>query len=329
MADDSGHEHISIVRFLKQWLDIWAINAAAKTLPVGVVPENSNVEAERILCRSDFLSVADIPKPEFTFSSAHDFAFASLRPTSLAANNNLVRGKYFPAAQPSGTVFLVHGWNAEYHYSLGFPRIARHLNRAGLNALMIELPFHCQRRPRTPGVPHNFISEDVALMLKLVEQSLADFQAALHWANETSSLPIAIWGFSLGAWLTGLFCTVSTLPRAAVLSIPVTRMDLAIDQLAFCEPVRRALKTRPLDLSPLNLEKRMPRLAPSNILLVESTYDCFVPSETIADLSRAWRSPAHARVTQSHISILLSRAETKARVGWLKEKLIQPNTAAS
>jgi dienelactone hydrolase len=308
-----------VFRGFKQALDRWAIGAAAATLQPTIPRPDLKAAADLILRNPNFLAVADVRIPELTFSSKYRFSFPSPRTTPSNANN-IVHGQLFRSRKPSlGTVLLVHGWNAEVHYKHGLPRAAWKLNDAGFDAMLIELPFHAQRRSIEPGIPRNFISEDLALMLRLVEQSLADFQAALLWTTRTSGKPCAVWGFSLGAWLTGLYCTVSKLPHAAVLTTPVSRMDLAIEQLAFCEPVRRGLACAPLDFSLLNLEKRSPMIPSARVLIAESGYDVFVPANTLQVLKQAWGNPAHITYAQSHISILLSARHTADVAEWLKK----------
>lgn len=286
------------------------------------MPPDLKRQVEGILGDPNFLSVSDVAAATVQFSDARHFTFRSPRVVSAAANNNVVHGKYFPAARNSvGTVLLIHGWNAEYHYTYGLPWVAHHLNKAGLDGLMIELPFHSHRRPRAADIPANFISEDIPLMLRLVEQSLADFQAALLWAEQKSGGPVAVWGFSLGAWLAGLFCTESKAAAAAVLTTPVVRMDLTIEQLEFCEPIRRAMKDTPLELGSLNLAERQPRTEASRVLVVESVYDEFVPRETIHDMTEAWGGVETWSVPHGHISILCSGKVSLRTARWLREKL--------
>lgn len=303
--------------FLKRQLDYWAIRDAAKAVACSPVREGSQREATRLLESPDFLSMNSIRPAKPLFAGHSDFTFRSLRPVSTSIQNNLVHGKFFPASKPRGTVLLIHGWNAEYHYFKGLPRIAARLNDANFSAILVELPFHAHRRPQDSSLPANFINSDLPLMLQLVDQSLADLQSLLLWAQETTGQPCALWGYSLGAWLAGLLCTVSTAPYAAILTTPVTRLDLAIESLSFCEPIRHALKKEPLDFSPLNLAFRSLQIPRERVRIEEGIYDGFVPGQTIEELRQAWRLNAGVLCPHGHISILMSRRIPRQTISWL------------
>ncbi len=302
--------------FLKRSLDRWAIRVAAKTVECGKIPANLQEQTESILNDPRFLSVDDVRPAEVKFVDQNQFTFESRR--KVAAVNDVVKGKWFQTNEKSrGTVLLVHGWNAELYYQHLLPKVAVELNRGGFDAVMIELPYHAQRHPRNPTLPRNFISGDLPFMLKLIGQAVADCHAVMLWAQMRTGNPAAIWGYSLGAWLAGLLCTVSTSPYAALLATPVSRLDLAIAQLAFCEPIREALKVAPVDMPELNLNERRLQVPAERVQVLQSAYDCFVPGETVEELERAWRVRKRTNVPQSHISVLLSGKVTRKMVEWL------------
>jgi len=144
--------------------------------------------------------------PELEFSGPQDFHFPSWI-QSRWQENNQVHGRLFRAgtdwnAKPS--VIFLHGWNAEQQYRWQFPRLARHLVRAGVNVALIELPYHGHRRPRQADAIQNFISYDLLHMLEAARQSVADTQALLTWLRAQGSPSVGLWGVSLGAWLSGL-----------------------------------------------------------------------------------------------------------------------------
>jgi len=216
----------------------------------------------------------------------------------------------------------VHGWNAELHYLYVLPRVARSLNRRGINAVLMELPLHLQRRPpRNSLCVRDFISDDLATMLRATTQALADFHALALWAREQGCSNIALWGFSLGGWLAGLYISGNTLASHAVLTTPIIDLERGVRELSFCHPVRSAIADAKFDLSKLNLSRQKPNIPPDRIRVCQSEYDLFVPNETYARLAKSWNLPPPAVCKQSHLSVLISRTSMRATVDWLSEKL--------
>jgi dienelactone hydrolase len=321
-----------VLRILAQWLDRCAIKAATKTVREGFATPR-NACAGELLNNPDFFRNLTSEAPNPVFSSAHDFHFGSQAPVGPKAND-IVHGKYFPARrnrpgegtgptgeERKGAVLLVHGWNAEMQYRVGFPRMAGRLNKLGLGTAMIELPFHSQRTPTEPDVPRNFICDDLLLMLNATRQCLQDLHSTALWLKKEGYGQVFIWGFSLGAWLAGLLVCFTQAVDGAVLVTPVARMDRAIQELAFCGPIRSALRTHPLDVTALNLTANYPLIPRENILIVQSGHDLFVGGESVNELWEKWGKPERWKVKHGHISILGSTKEL-ARMGrWVEARV--------
>lgn len=263
--------------------------------------------------------------PEFVAGPEGHFQFRSAAPVRFEQSNT-VHGRFFPAAgewQERATVVIVHGWNAELHYLYGCPALAKGLNKRGVNAILLELPFHLQRRPRGEGALTDFISDDLVSMLEAARQALADIEGLLLWARARGCPRTAVMGFSLGAWLAGLHTTESGTADAVALVTPVSDMDAAVRTLPFCYPIRAALGRQPVSLAPLNLTSRAPKVAAGAILTVESEYDLFVPHATCEDLARRWKLTQRRLVKESHLSVLASRKAMGMTLDWLQARLVR------
>jgi pimeloyl-ACP methyl ester carboxylesterase len=307
-----------MIGFLVRPLDRLAIRGAMAS--VTVVDAGGDIAAaEELLSRPDLFSASVEPARDITFTSAHDFQFASPM-DSPWHENRIVHGKLFRAGKQwrrKPTVILLHGWNGELGYWRQFPYLAWRLNRHGLNAAMFELPYHAQRKPQARDAIRNFISHDLRCMIEATQQALADARALLGWLEEQGSPAVGFWGISLGAWLTGLLACHEARSRFAVLMTPVNRMDRAIRELAFCEPIRRSLRDTSICLDPLNLLSYRPLVSANQILLIQSRYDLFAPSETVEELWRAWDQPDMWRVRHGHISVLMSLLVMERTVRWV------------
>ena len=310
-------------RFVTEALDRWAIRSACQSVRSGNIEPGVIEQAQAMLAHDSFFPTEPAAPDDLVFQNTHDFRFQS-RVTTPWAENNVVYGKLYRAGKdwrPKPTVLLVHGWNGELGYHFQFPFLANRLNQRGLNAIMIELPYHARRRPRGAGAINNFISHDLVRMLEATQQAIADLRAVLAWVRAQGSPTTGMWGISLGAWLTGLVATLDPQVRFAVLMSPIMSLDHAIRHLPFCEPIRNSLGPREFNVRKLNLATHVPDCAPEGVLVLESVYDLFAPPETIEEVWKLWRTPEIWRVPHGHISILAS-VPMMARVSrWIGRKI--------
>jgi dienelactone hydrolase len=306
-------------------LDRWTIRTAAKMMRRLPQPPycDTGIEAARLLAHPDLLASITTPPGDFTFADRESFSFSSSVRTPWAENNR-VHGRFFPVGEDWRTrpvVLLLHGWNAEACYRLTFPTLAVEFNQLGVNVGMIELPYHSQRRPASAEAVKNFISDNLARMVEATSQAVADAQAFLNWASAQGCPQGGVWGFSLGAWLAGLLATVRPSLGCAVLTTPVCRLDETIQQLEFCDPIRRALIRTPLELSVLSLVHRQPKMAVERILIVEGRHDEFIHGSSVEALCESWKRSERWRVPHGHISILMSRRTMRDTVRWIADRL--------
>jgi alpha-beta hydrolase superfamily lysophospholipase len=302
-------------------LDWLVIQLARRHVRLGPAPPPELERLEQCLRRADFFGGSDLPRIGCPLAGSGRLAYASPVITPFPENNT-VHGRWFPASdrwEGYPTAILLHGWNAALFYRYGFPLLAARLQRAGVNVAAIELPYHMQRRPRQ-GVVTDFISSDLERTIEASRQAIADVRVLCDWFASRTGRGVGVWGFSLGAWLAGLVAHAEPHLNFAVLTTPIARIDRVIDELPFCEPVRRSLESLSLDLRGLNLVSHQPRLDPSRILLMESRHDLFAPAETVEELWQAWGQPEIWRLSHGHISVMASVAIMRRAGQWIARK---------
>ena len=312
-----------VFRFLTNPLDRWVIRMATRSVHNGDGGHQATA-AEAYLKQPDFFTAPIATPADFDFSNEQDFHFRS--PVSTPwPENDTVHGKLYRAGdswKEKPAVILLHGWNGELGYRHGFPFLARRLARLGVNVAMLELPYHGQRKPSTAGAIRNFISHDLLRMVEATRQAMSDVRALMAWLETQGSRGVGLWGISMGAWLSGLLVSQEARTKFAVLMSPVARMDQAVMDLAFCEPIRRSLQGTGLSLEPLNLASHRPLAAPEDILIVESKYDLFAPAESIEEVWRAWNKPEIWRLRHGHISVLGSPWVMEKTIRWVARKAV-------
>lgn len=274
-------------------------------------------EARRWLVCPSRLWETEPLAPDILTNPDGRFQFRSPLP-SVWPENNVVHGiGRLPDEDWRGrpTVILVHGWNAELAYQWLFPWVARELNKQGLNGVMVELPLHGQRRPRSQRV--NFLSGDLTRTIQATAQAVMDLRALISWIRTRSDSPVALWGFSLGAWLVGLVACTDARLNCAVLATPVVDLERAISELKFCQPIRESCQSLSLWPSQLNLKEYAPRLPGENILLLQANYDLFAPGETVEEIHQRWKGSEIWREPYGHVSVLMARGLLRRVAAWL------------
>jgi pimeloyl-ACP methyl ester carboxylesterase len=143
----------------------------------------------------------------FNGAEVSDFAlrgsrlsFSSPAATGVPENDT-VFAEYFPVAangHPRGrpAVVVLPQWNAKEGAQDGLCRL---INRFGIVALKLALPYHEERRP--PGMRRaDFtLSPNVGRTLQSCRQAVLDARAAVSWLEQEGHGPIGIVGTSLGS----------------------------------------------------------------------------------------------------------------------------------
>jgi dienelactone hydrolase len=304
--------------FLTKALDRCAIRMACSSCAAGATAAPRLAEAEALLRDPDYFCDFVSAPTDLTFNGK-EFRFASPIATPWP-ENNVVFGRLDRAGpdwRKRPAVVLLHGWNGERACRWLFPALAWRLNRAGINAAIMELPYHGRRRPRSAGAPSNFISHDLRHTVEAARQAVADTRALVAWLRGQGSPSVGLWGVSLGAWLAGLMVCRDPHVRSAVLLTPVARMDRVVQELEFCEPLRRSLGGAGLHWTPLNLASHTPLAGPESVLIVASQHDLFAPAQTIEELWWAWDQPEIWWLPHGHISVLMSLPTMVRTLNWI------------
>jgi dienelactone hydrolase len=306
-------------RFIARPLDRCAIRSACGSVLPSPDGQPHADEAAAFLKREDFFAPQVAPAA-LKFTGKNSFEFPSPVRSDSAAND-LVRGHCEFAAgdwEQRPSVIMLHGWNASLQYQWQFPYWSQLLARAGVNAFRFELPHHMSRTPIEPGVIRNFLSGNLLHVMRTTHQALADIRALALWLRAQGSPAIGLWGISLGAWLSGLAAAHQSEIDAATLIVPVVRMDRALKELAFFEPIRASLIGLERPFESLNL---VAHAAPrAKTLIAASQLDLFAPTETIDELERAWHCETW-RLNHGHLSLLLSSRVIRRLVRWMAASL--------
>ncbi len=115
---------------------------------------------------------------------------------SAHRQNNTVHGWYFPTDSRARIVLVLPQWNSK---ASGHMSLCRMLNRFGLSALRLSLPYHDLRMPEELTRADYILSPNIGQTLQAVRQAVIDARAALDWLELQGYRRFAILGTSLGS----------------------------------------------------------------------------------------------------------------------------------
>jgi hypothetical protein len=219
--------------------------------------------------------------------------------------NNRVTARYFPEPSAAGrrrAVLVLPQWNADADGHAGLCRL---MNRFGMSALRLSLPYHDLRMPSELLRADYIVSANVGRTLTVCRQAVLDARMAIGWLRSQGYESIGIMGTSLGSCLSMLTAAHEPSVRVAALNhISPYFADVVWSGLSTAH-VRESLDGN-VDLEQLR-EIWMPispwpyihRMRRTRSLLVYALYDLSFPvhlSKKLVNGFRAERAPHQVAV---------------------------------
>ena len=222
------------------------------------------------------------------------------------AQNNIVRARYFADRSPRGrrrAVLVLPQWNSDAEGHVGLCRL---LNRFGMTALRLSLPYHDDRMPPELRRADYIVSSNIGRTMQVCRQAVLDARRAIAWLARQGHESIGILGTSLGSCLSMLTAAHEPLVRAAALNhISPYFADVVWDGLSTAH-VRQGLDGH-IDLErlrriwmPISPYPYLERVRGKRVLLVYARYDLTFP----VDLSKLLVSEFRRRGVEHELAVL-------------------------
>lgn len=112
------------------------------------------------------------------------------------AENNVVHGQWFPAKNPKKAVIVLPHWNAPAEAHNG---LAIGIQKLGLSALRLSLPYHDYRMPAELERADYAVSSNIGRTIDATRQAVIDIRSTLDWLELQGFEKIGIVGTSLGS----------------------------------------------------------------------------------------------------------------------------------
>jgi hypothetical protein len=216
------------------------------------------------------------------------------------AVNNTVRARYFADPSPRGqrrAVVVLPQWNADPEGHVGLCRL---LNRFGISAVRLSLPYHDARMPPELSRADYIVSANIGRTAQVCRQAVLDARRAIAWLHRQGYESIGILGTSLGSCLAMLTSAHEPLINAAALNhispyfadvvwegLSTAHVRQSLDGNVTLEELRRMW----LPISPLPF---LDQIKGREVLLVYARYDLTFPvklSRMLVDEFRDRRIP--------------------------------------
>lgn len=124
--------------------------------------------------------------------------------TTPYEQNNLVQARFFPAAtkgKRARAVIVAPQWNAQEDSHVA---LCRALNRCGIAALRLSLPYHDGRRPDGYTRADLMVSANIGRTIQAVRQAVLDIRRAADWLAWQGYAQIGVMGSSIGSCVSWL-----------------------------------------------------------------------------------------------------------------------------
>lgn len=144
---------------------------------------------------------------EFELTAEGDF-FRLTFPSGMitpSERNNLVHARLFaaePVAEAKGdAVIVLPQWNAAEGSHVA---LCRGLNRFGVSALRLSLPYHDQRMPEELKRADYLVSANIGRTIQAIRQSVFDLRRAADWLLMQGYRRVGVVGTSVGSCVSWL-----------------------------------------------------------------------------------------------------------------------------
>ena len=285
------------------WIDV-------ADCPAGTPPESMLLDwAARAVADSErFFYTPETSRYTFTADpggATGRLSFPSAMETPYPENNT-VHALYFRNDKPAThrrAVVVLPQWNAGPDGHVGLCRL---LNRFGMSALRLTLPYHDARRPAELTRADYIVSANIGRTAQACRQAVMDARRAIAWLARQGYGRIGILGTSLGSCLSLLTAAHEPLIRAQALNhISPYFADVVWRGLSTAH-VRHALEGA-IDLDrlrtlwmPISPQVYLDRIQHTRTLLVYAKYDLTFP----VDLSRTLVQEFERRGLQHELAVL-------------------------
>src|SRR5215831_12486673 len=154
--------------------------------------------------------------------------------------NNLVHAKFFPAGRGDSAVIVSPQWNAKEDSHVA---LCRGLNRFGVSALRLSLPFHDERTLDGFTRADFLVSANIGRTIQSVRQAVLDVRRAADWLFFQGYKRVGVIGTSIGSCVSWLAFIHDGRLEAGVFNMVSSWFGDVVWRALTTSHIRRSLET--------------------------------------------------------------------------------------
>ncbi len=191
----------------------WGLDWLDGVTPNGDTHATVSDYVRRSIASSDRYFSYETPS-DFELQGSHLTFSSALR--SCYPENNTVHGVFFPSAnRQRRAVVVLPQWNSDAQGHIGLCKL---LNKFGITALRMSMPYHDLRMPAELQRADYHVSSNVGRTIHACRQAVIDTRSALDWLAMRGYERLGVLGTSLGSCTAFIAAAHDRRVRAAVLN---------------------------------------------------------------------------------------------------------------
>lgn len=120
---------------------------------------------------------------------------------SIYPENNTVYCRLFPVKSSEKAVIVVPQWNASSDSHVGLCRV---LQRCGITAVRLSMPYHEQRLPEKMKRADHMVSPNIGRTIHATRQAVLEVRQLANWLRGQGYKRVGVMGTSIGSCVTYL-----------------------------------------------------------------------------------------------------------------------------
>ncbi|MDZ4742244.1 MAG: alpha/beta hydrolase family protein [Verrucomicrobiota bacterium] len=272
-----------VLRYGDQWLAVPASEYYS-------LPENSTIPLSSV---------------KIDPGKAQRINFQSPHPCDYEENNRVGLDIFLcrPWSEAPVMIFM-HGFMSAS--DTGYHIWCKLMNKRGINAIFLHLPYHYSRRPKNFVSGELAISADLTRLAEGIRQSVKELRLLISDLKTLGTPKIGLFGMSYGGWIGALTTRVDTNVNLLTMVEPIVDISHVMWESLAARTMRRQLQKK--GVGEESLSRLFSLVCPfegqancpgENILMLAGSYDQIAPPHHVKRLAQYWG--AHYReYAQAH-----------------------------
>jgi hypothetical protein len=224
--------------------------------------------------------------------------------------------------------FIQHGWRS---VSIrGYHKMCRELNKLGVNAGILHLPYHFSRKPKGAFNGELAISSNVVRSAQTLRQAVQEVCWLKNLMKSLGAPHVGLWGTSYGAWISAMAITLDDGFDGALLLEPPVDIEELFWETPLFSNLQSALNRRKIPRT--TIQKLFNLVTPyehplkipaDRVLILGSQHDPIGNPDSLKKLNSAWPGSYLEIFPYGHISYRLHTSAVERFLSVLAPKLVK------